>query len=123
MRESSWDHTGGNEDFILIEPGATAVLADLAGAGCIQHLWLTVAQRGEQPADDFLRSLTLRAFWDGAAWPSILSPLGDFFTIEHGHDNHRSDDLSSVAHWYAAEPARGLTLPPVEQRMPRGTTR
>lgn len=25
-------------------------------------------------------------------------------TIEHGHDNHRSDDWSSTAYWYQAEP-------------------
>ncbi|MHA1146658.1 MAG: glycoside hydrolase family 172 protein [Promethearchaeota archaeon] len=25
-------------------------------------------------------------------------------TIEHGHDNHRSDDYSSTAYWYQAEP-------------------
>ena len=40
-------------------------------------------------------------------------------TIEHGHDNHRSDDVSSVAYWYAAKPAPALTLPPVADRLPR----
>jgi hypothetical protein len=40
-------------------------------------------------------------------------------TIEHGHNNHRSDDVSSTAYWYQQEPHRSFgTLPKVEQRMP-----
>ena len=34
-------------------------------------------------------------------------------TIEHGHANKRSDDLSSVAFWYQQEPHRPFSLPPV----------
>lgn len=40
-------------------------------------------------------------------------------TIEHGHNNHRSDDISSVAYWYLDGVDETLTLPPVEERMPR----
>ena len=40
-------------------------------------------------------------------------------TIEHGHNNHRSDDISSVAYWYLDGIDETLTLPPVEERMPR----
>lgn len=40
-------------------------------------------------------------------------------TIEHGNANHRSDNFSSVAYWYQAEPhAPFPPLPPVEQRLP-----
>ncbi len=40
-------------------------------------------------------------------------------TIEHGHANRRSDDWSSVAWWYAAEPgAPNLERVPVEARIP-----
>jgi hypothetical protein len=40
-------------------------------------------------------------------------------TIEHGHANRRSDDYSSTAYWYQAEPHGPFpTLPPVEQRLP-----
>ncbi len=28
-------------------------------------------------------------------------------TIEHGHGNHLANEMSSVAYWYAAEPAAG----------------
>ena len=40
-------------------------------------------------------------------------------TIEHGHANKRSDDLSSVACWYQAEPHRPFSVPPARQRVPR----
>ena len=41
-------------------------------------------------------------------------------TIEHGHANHRSDNLFSVAYWYQSEPhAPFPALPPVSERIPR----
>jgi len=40
-------------------------------------------------------------------------------TIEHGHANRRSDDLSSVAYWYQVPPARPFSLPAVDLRLPR----
>lgn len=44
-------------------------------------------------------------------------------TIEHGHNNHRSDDLSSTAYWYQREPHSPYgALPSLEQRMPRPDT-
>jgi hypothetical protein len=39
-------------------------------------------------------------------------------SIEHGHANKRSDDLSSVAYWYQTLPHRPFTLPPVDERLP-----
>jgi hypothetical protein len=40
-------------------------------------------------------------------------------TIEHGHANRRSDDLSSVAFWYQALPHKPFDpLPAVAQRLP-----
>ncbi|OZB95382.1 glycoside hydrolase family 172 protein [Paenibacillus sp. XY044] len=45
-------------------------------------------------------------------------------TIEHGHNNHRSDDVSSTAYWYQAEPHRPFPdLPKVEQRLPLPDTK
>jgi hypothetical protein len=40
-------------------------------------------------------------------------------TIEHGHANKRSDDVSSTAFWYQTLPQKPLELLPVEQRLPR----
>ena len=39
-------------------------------------------------------------------------------TIEHGHGNHLCNEMSSVAYWYAAEPAAAAKAPPVDQRLP-----
>ena len=39
-------------------------------------------------------------------------------TIEHGHGNHLANEMSSVAYWYAHEPARVVDPPPVAQRQP-----
>ena len=41
-------------------------------------------------------------------------------TIEHGHANHRSDNLFSVAYWYQSEPHAAFpALPALEDRVPR----
>ena len=42
-RISSWDKTGGNRDFLTILQGEIATLAKIEGAGCIRHIWFTVA--------------------------------------------------------------------------------
>jgi hypothetical protein len=40
-------------------------------------------------------------------------------TIEHGHDNHRWDDMASVAFWYQTEPHVPFPpLPPMVNRLP-----
>jgi hypothetical protein len=40
-------------------------------------------------------------------------------TIEHGHNNHRSDDVSSTAYWYQSEPHLPFSeIPRVEGRLP-----
>ncbi len=57
---------------IEIAPGETVTLADIAGSGCITHIWLTTHV-------DHWRRLVLRAFWDGDAAPAIETPVGDFF--------------------------------------------
>jgi Protein of unknown function (DUF2961) len=41
-------------------------------------------------------------------------------TIEHGHANHRSDNLFSVAYWYQTEPHAAFpVLPSLEERIPK----
>jgi hypothetical protein len=39
-------------------------------------------------------------------------------TIEHGHANKRSDDVSSVAYWYQTLPSVPFALAPVHERLP-----
>ncbi len=83
-RESSYDRSGKNADFISIKKGRTAVLADIRGAGCIRHIWITV----DCPDDLYLRRLLLRIFWDNEKTPSVLAPLGDFFGVGHARASH-----------------------------------
>jgi hypothetical protein len=79
LRISSYDRTGGNRDALPIEPGATAVLADIQGSGAIHHIWVTIA------AEPFYgRKLILRMYWDGEKNPSVEAPIGDFFGVGHG---------------------------------------
>jgi hypothetical protein len=75
-RLSSWDTSGRNADYWRIQPGEAKVLADIAGPGCITHLWMTQGAR--------YRECLLRITWDNAPAPSILCPLGDFFGLGHG---------------------------------------
>lgn len=42
-RASSWDRTGGNDDRLRLAPGETRELARIVGAGCVNHIWITVA--------------------------------------------------------------------------------
>lgn len=83
-RSSSYDRTGGNRDFAVVEPGETHVLADVAGAGSIRHIWLTTRCYAAQ----YLRKLVLEMFWDGEENPSVRTPLGDFFGIGHATGKH-----------------------------------
>ena len=39
-------------------------------------------------------------------------------TIEHGHANHQSNEMSSVAYWYQLEPHKSFGILPVQQRRP-----
>ena len=78
-RCSSWDRTGGNKDYITIAEGETALVADIRGAGCITHLWCTIACEDRH----YLRKMLLRMFWDGEGDPSVEVPIGDFFGMGH----------------------------------------
>ncbi len=58
--------------YIVMEPGETRTLADIAGAGAIQQIWMTMAF-GKW------RHTILRVYWDDQQHPSIECPVGDFF--------------------------------------------
>ncbi len=78
-RVSSYDRTGGNDDRLHLAPGTTTVIADIAGAGCINHIWVTMVCG----AEDFLRKVTLRVRWDNETDYSVEVPIGDFFGVGH----------------------------------------
>jgi len=79
-RESSWDRTGGNNDYVIVKAGETQTLADIMGAGCITHIWMTLRSNDV----NYLRNCILRAYWDGEKSQSIQVPIGDFFGMGHG---------------------------------------
>ena len=83
-RSSTWDRTGGNRDFVRVEPGEIHVMASLEGAGIIEHIWMTTRCYSPQ----YLRKLVLEMFWDGEDNPSVRAPLGDFFGTGHAASAH-----------------------------------
>ena len=83
-RFSSWDKTGGNQDYISIPSGESRMIADMQGAGCITHIWVTLASNLEDPEPYILRKVLLRMWWDGEPEPSVEVPIGDFFGVGHG---------------------------------------
>jgi hypothetical protein len=76
-RISSFDRSGGNNDrFENIEPGEVRTLAEIEGAGTIDHIWITISPE----APRLNRSdIILRIYWDGNEYPSVESPIGPFF--------------------------------------------
>jgi D-arabinan exo alpha-(1,3)/(1,5)-arabinofuranosidase (non-reducing end) len=79
-RSSSWDRTGGNADWVAVEPGQAATLLDVSGAGAVTHIWFTINSEDRM----HLKNLVLRAWWDGESSPSIEVPVGDFFGLGLG---------------------------------------
>ncbi len=56
----------------VIEPDQMLTLADIRGAGAIQHIWLTISK-------EHWRETILRMYWDGMETPAVEVPIGDFF--------------------------------------------
>jgi Protein of unknown function (DUF2961) len=99
-RASSWDRTGGNRDFVVIDPGSTVSIALLAEPGTIRHIWMTAGCDDEL----FLRKVVFRAYWDGEESPSVEVPLGDFFGLGHA----RSRNFWSLPLQMSPEDGRGF---------------
>ena len=64
---------------IDLKAGQEVQLCDVAGPGTIRHIWVTTSNN---PVN--LRSLVIRAWWDGQTHPSIECPIGDFMGFAHG---------------------------------------
>jgi Protein of unknown function (DUF2961) len=111
-RASSWDQSGKNQDYWMIPAGEEIVLADIAGPGCLTHIWMTqfcrrligpglidpnlgsyvapvfeihnaLGLNWEEPDPFYYRKILLKIYWDDQKHPSVLTPLGDFFCIGH----------------------------------------
>ena len=61
-RVSSYDRTGGNRDYWTLEPGRKTVIADIAGAGRITHLWVMMAAFKHLPEELLARKIVTRCF-------------------------------------------------------------
>lgn len=57
--------------FVLIPSGETFTLAEIDGAGAIQHVWMT-------PSGNWRYSI-IRIYWDDEKEPSVECPVGSFF--------------------------------------------
>ncbi len=101
-RISSFDRSGGNNDRMEnIAPGETRTIAEIEGAGTINHIWITIAPE----APKLNRSdIILRIYWDGNEYPSVESPIGPFF----GQGWDETYSWSSLP--LAASPQKGNAL-------------
>ncbi|HLN73314.1 MAG TPA: glycoside hydrolase family 172 protein [Prolixibacteraceae bacterium] len=57
--------------YIRIKSGETITIAEMAGPGAIQHIWMT-------PTGNW-RFTIMRIYWDDETEPSVECPVGDFF--------------------------------------------
>lgn len=80
FRASSWDRSGGNRDYLTVEPGQTVTLLETDGPGCINHTYCAFVF----PEITDYRDAILRCYWDGSTVPSVEVPVGDFFGVAHG---------------------------------------
>lgn len=65
--------------YVRIKPGTTFTMADIAGPGIINHIWMT-------PTGDY-RLAIFRIFWDDETQASVEAPVGDFFCTGWGWGN------------------------------------
>lgn len=91
LKQSSFDHTGGNRDFWPVEAGAEKTVFESDGPGIISHIWFTIAT----DSPNHLKEIVLRAYWEGNAKPSVETPVGDFFGLNLGqYFNYQSAFLN-----------------------------
>jgi hypothetical protein len=106
-RVSSWDRTGGNDDFIRVPAGESVTLLEAEGAGCITRIYMALAAH---ELTDY-RDGILRCFWDGEDTPSVEVPLGDFFGVAHGRIRHYSSFFTTVNPGMGASPGLNAYFP------------
>ncbi|MFW6088728.1 MAG: glycoside hydrolase family 172 protein [Gemmatimonadota bacterium] len=78
---SSYDRTGGNDDWVRVEPGETHTLVEHDGAGVLRRWWITISPRNDP---EIQRQLIVRCYWDGEETPSVEVPVSDFFGMGFG---------------------------------------
>src|SRR5687767_3050790 len=76
QRISSYDRSGGTDDFIKIAKDEKKIIFDVKGAGIINHIWITMAP---DPGALSRNDVIIKMYWDGKEYPSVESPIGPFF--------------------------------------------
>ena len=94
-RESSFDRTGGNADWIPIPTHTVGKLAEINGPGMITHIWIPIGR--ESP--ERVKQAVLRIYWDGEPDPSVEVPIGDFFGQPLGEYANQHSAMLSAAPW------------------------
>ncbi len=93
-RITSSDPAGGNNDWRILNPGETLVLAEIKGPGCIVHLRDNITSEEAH----HLQYHVLRMYWDGEKDPSVEAPVGDFFAIGFGFSDTVNSSLVCIDH-------------------------
>lgn len=107
-RMSSYDRSGGNADYMVIDPGEAKCFAQIKGPGVIRHMWFG----GGCDSEYYHRKVLLRMYWDGERDPSVEVPLGDFFGVGHGAvGSFFSAPLSMYVADSPTRPARNCWFP------------
>ena len=119
-----WDWPGEGDDMIFIdgEPWPPR----LHGTGTEDYVNMAWCPRQEYSAPYHGLILGGEDNWKGKIsyyryhiQDPIMFDKSIKVTIEHGHDNHRSDDWSTTAYWYQTEPHAAFPeILPVEKRLP-----
>ena len=97
----------------MIKPGETVVLCDIKESGTIRHIWMTGDFLRFEWLDNntnrnqLLRSIVVRAYWDGQEHPSIECPLGDFMGLAHA----KVTAYQSAVHSVGERAALNMWLP------------
>lgn len=75
-RFSSYDKSGGNDDWVSVPAGSTHTLASIDGSGKVTHIWVTMLAE----KDPYIRrNMVVKMYWDGEDHPAVEAPIGDFF--------------------------------------------
>jgi hypothetical protein len=101
-RCSSWDTSGRNQDFRIIPPGESLVMADIQGPAQITHIWMTQAKH--------YRDCLVKITYDDLSFPSVLVPLGDFFCLGHAMVNSFDSYLFNASTYFAYQFEKPVAL-------------
>ena len=83
--------TAKGHAFEDLKAGETKTLLDVATAGIVQRIWMTISDR----SPFMMRSLRLRMYWDGNSKAAVDVPFGDFFVAPAGLKTFQSALFSS----------------------------